>query len=55
MGEGLEKVSKISLEKIEDTIKKIEGFSHVLQRYKNKEVRTKWEMGGRYVGAETAF
>lgn len=40
MGEGLEKVSKISLEKIEDTIKKIEGFSHVLQRYKNKEVIT---------------
>lgn len=37
MGEGLEKVTKIHVDKIEDTIKKIENFSSILQKYKNKE------------------
>ena len=37
MGEGLEKVTKIKLEKIEDTIKKIETFNELLTKYKDKE------------------
>ena len=37
MGEGLEKVSKIKLEKIEDTIKTIEGFNIILKKYREKE------------------
>ena len=37
MSEGLEKVSKIKLEKIEDTIKKIEGFNVILKKYRERE------------------
>ena len=37
MGEGLEKVSKIKLEKIEDTIKTIEGFNVILKKYRERE------------------
>jgi hypothetical protein len=37
MSEGLEKVSKIKLEKIEDTIKKIEGFNVILKQYLERE------------------
>ena len=37
MGEGLEKVSKIKLEKIEDIIKTIEGFNIILKKYREKE------------------
>ena len=37
MGEGLEKVTKIKLDKIEDTIKKIETFNDLLKKYKDKE------------------
>ena len=37
MGEGFEKVSKIKLEKIEDTIKKIEGFNISLKKFREKE------------------
>jgi len=37
MGEGFEKVSKIKLEKIEDTIKKIEAFNVSLKKFREKE------------------
>jgi hypothetical protein len=37
MGEGFEKVSKIKLEKIEDTIKKIEAFNISLKKFREKE------------------
>ena len=37
MGEGFEKVSKIKLEKIEDTIKKIQGFNVALKKFREKE------------------
>ena len=33
IGEGFEKVSKIKIEKIEETIKKIEGFNYLLKKY----------------------
>lgn len=33
IGEGFEKVSKIKKEKIEETIKKIEGFNYLLKKY----------------------
>ena len=39
MSEGLEKVSKIKLEKIEDTIKKIEGFNVILKKYREREAK----------------
>ena len=39
MGEGLEKVTKIKIEKIEDTIKKIEGFYDILKRYRDKDMK----------------
>ncbi|MCQ2816891.1 MAG: PAS domain S-box protein, partial [archaeon] len=37
MGEGLEKVTKIKLEKIEETIKRIEGFNETLKKHRDKE------------------
>lgn len=40
MGEGLEKVTKIKIEKIEDTIKKIEGFYEILKRYRDKDMKS---------------
>ncbi len=39
MGEGLEKVSKIKLEKIEDTIKTIQGFNVILKLFREKEAQ----------------
>ena len=37
MGEGLLKVTKIRLEKIDDTLKRIEGFNALLKRYRDKD------------------
>ena len=37
MGEGFEKVSKIKLEKIEDTIKRIQNFNVALKKFREKE------------------
>ena len=37
MGEGLEKVTKIRIDKVEDTIKRIEGFYDILKRHRDKE------------------
>ena len=43
MGEGFEKVSKIKLEKIEDTIKKIQGFNVALKKFREKEEKKNGE------------
>ena len=37
MGEGLEKVTKIKLEKVEETIKRIEGFNSYLKKFRDKD------------------
>ena len=37
MGEGLEKVMKISIDKMENTIKRIEGLYDILMKHRNKE------------------
>ena len=37
MGDGLEKVMKIKLERIEDIIKRIEGFNIILKKFREKE------------------
>lgn len=37
MGEGLEKVTKIRIDKVEDTIKRIEGFYDILKKHRDKE------------------
>ena len=37
MGEGLEKVTKIKLEKIEETIKKIESFNLTLKKFRERD------------------
>ena len=37
MGEGLEKVMKISIDKMENTIKRIEGFYDILMKHRDKE------------------
>ena len=37
MGEGLEKVMKISIDKMENTIKRIEGFYDILKKHRDKE------------------
>ena len=37
MGEGLEKVTKIKLEKIEETIKKIEAFNVTLKKFRERD------------------
>ena len=37
MGEGLEKVTKIKLEKIEETIKRIESFNVYLKKFRDKD------------------
>ena len=34
MSEGMEKVTKIKLTQIEDTVKKIEAFNIILKKYK---------------------
>ncbi len=37
MSEGMEKVTKIKLTQIEDTVKKIEGFNVILKKYRERE------------------
>ena len=39
MTDGLEKVTKIRLEKIEDTLKKIQSFNHNLKRFRDKDAK----------------
>ena len=37
MGEGLEKVTKIKADKIDETIKRIEGFNSLLKKFRDKD------------------
>ena len=37
MGEGLEKVTKIKSDKIDETIKRIEGFNSLLKKFRDKD------------------
>ena len=39
MSEGIEKVTKIKLTQIEDTVKKIEGFNVILKKYREREAK----------------
>jgi hypothetical protein len=39
MTDGLEKVTKIRIEKIEDTLKKIQAFNHNLKRFRDKDAK----------------
>ena len=43
MTDGLEKVTKIRLEKIEETLKKIQSFNQNLKRFRDKDEKASEE------------